>query len=364
MLALARFAFASLRLMICGYRSAACPRPRSARRRFLALAGAMVLAASSCVTVVSQQTLAAEYLNVANKLYDAGAVQEASTYYLKALELDESLESASFNLARAYIDRSQYDRAIGLLQELRAERPDSLELQDALGYAFLKSGNIERAQELYQSVLEESPYRVSVLFNLGVLNRELDRGRIALDYLGQAYQVSPQDNDVAFVYGSLLVDAGREEEAVPIFEDFVSRVDDDDDRLREVAVVFEETEYFSRALNVYERLADVNPEDAVIQFRRAWLLLTVAEDAQAGLKAFQAALENGYSDRARLGMLIDDPKLEAPAEVEEMLRSRDFDLNALRRAAAEAEKPGDTPETEPASQAPFAGTPYRQNLTP
>jgi tetratricopeptide (TPR) repeat protein len=317
------------------------------------------------VTLVSRDELAAEYLNVANALYDAGAVQEASSYYLKALELDESLERASFNLARAYIDRSQYARAIEVLQELLVDRPDSLELQESLAYARLKSGSIERAQELYEGILDESPYRVSVLFNLGVLQRELDRDQRALEYLARAHEVDPDDNDVAFAYGSLLVDAARAEEAVPIFEDFVSRVEDDDERLRTVAAVFEEAEYYSRALQVYERLAEANPEDAEMLFRRARLLLTVVEEAQAGLEALEAALENGFAERDALGLLLQNPELVAPAEVEELLRAREFDLDALRRAAAEAEERAAAAEPEDREpQAPFAGRPFQQELRP
>ncbi|MFW5729636.1 MAG: tetratricopeptide repeat protein [Spirochaetota bacterium] len=242
------------------------------RRRGLSLAVAAFAAGlvlSSCVTLVSREDLAAEYLQVANALYGAGAVDEASTYYSKALELAPDLESASFNLARVHIDQGRYNRAISLLEELRRERPESLELAEALAYALLRSGDLDRAEELYLDVLDESPYRTSVLYNLGLLSRELDRHRDALDYMARAYDVAPEDPDISFSYGSLLKDRDRPEAAVSVFETFIEGADAEDERLKEVARVFEETEYYSRALSVYERVLEAAPEDAEAQVRRA-----------------------------------------------------------------------------------------------
>ncbi len=339
----------------------------TAHRRGIFVAVAAIAALfllASCVTLVSRDELAAEYLEVANTLYESGAFDAASTYYGRALELNPDLESASFNLARVHIEQGRYERAIVLLEELRRERPDSLELAEALAFALLKSGGLDRAEELYRQILEESPYRTSVLFNLGVLSRELDRPWDALDYLARAYEVAPDDADVAFAYASLLAERGRPEAAVPVFETFIEGADAEDERLKEVARIFEETEYYSRALSVYEKVLDANPEDAPAQFRRARLLLTVAEDAQTGLSALEQALDLGYEDRGQLGLLIEDPALVAPVDVEELLRTEGFELPALREAAERVrreEAQRREAETPPRRR---PGRPYRQELTP
>jgi tetratricopeptide (TPR) repeat protein len=329
----------------------------------IAALGALLLLAS-CVTLVSRDDLAAEYLEVANTLYESGAFDAARTYYGRALELNPDLESASFNLARVHIEQERYERAIALLEELRRERPDSLELAEALAFALLKSGALDRAEELYQQILEESPYRTSVLFNLGVLARELERPWDAVDYLARAYEVAPDDADVAFAYASLLAERGRPEAAVPVFETFIDGADSGDERLKEVARIFEETEYYSRALSVYERVLDADSEDAQAQFRRARLLLTVAEDVEAGLSALEQALDLGYEDRGQLGLLVEDPALVAPADVEELLRSEDFELPALREAAEQARQ--EEAERRQAAAPPRRrpGRPYRQAITP
>lgn len=293
----------------------------------------LLISLSSCVTLVSRDELAAEYLSIANTLYEAGAVDQASTYYGRALDLNPELESASFNLARVYIDRGQYERGIAILEELLQERPESLELREARAFAALRSGDLERAEELYREILEESPYRVSALYNLGVLKRELEGGAEALDYFARAYEAELGDPDVSFAYGELLAGRGRVEEAIPVFETFLSAAETAGPRFLAVAEHLEAGAYYSRALTVYERYLRENPDSPNGHFARARLLLTVVEDEEAGSQALLRALRLGFSDGEELGTLLADPGLVAPVRVEEILEEQGFDPSALQRAA-------------------------------
>jgi len=331
--------------------------------RNAASAVALIVILSSCVTLVAKEDLAAEYLSVANSLYEAEAMQEASRYYGRALELDPSLEAAGFNLARVYIEQERYERATTLLQELLTERPESVEIKEALAFALLQSGRLDRAERLYEEVLKESSYRTAALYNLGLLNRELDRPAAAEEYLARAYETASDDADIAYAYGSLLAAQGRLEEAVSVFEGFVEAASVGDDRLKRVAEVFEEGEYYSRALDVYTRLVEAEVEDPWAYFRRARLLLTAAEDPDAGLPALREALDRGYDDKGELGSLLEAPELVRPAEVEAILRAAGYDFAELR-SAAEAAQAAERRVQGNERARPLAGRPYMESLRP
>ncbi|NBC30048.1 MAG: tetratricopeptide repeat protein, partial [Spirochaetes bacterium] len=231
---------------------------------------------------------------------------------------------------------------------------ESVEIKEALAFALLQSGRLDRAERLYEEILNESPYRTAALYNLGLLHRELDRPAAAEEYLARAYETASDDADVAYAYGSLIAAQGRLEEAVSVFEGFVEAASVGDDRLKRVAEVFEDGEYYSRALEVYTRLVEAEVDDPTVHFRRARLLLTAAEDPDAGLPALREALERGYDDKAALGSLLDAPELVRPGEVEAILRV----------AGAEAAQAAERRDQGSERARPLAGRPYMESLRP
>ena len=278
----------------------------------------LVLATLGCTRYVRIDDLAEEYYNLGNAFYELENYEEAESYYLRALELDPELERAGFNLARALAEQERYAEALALLEDLLPADPDNLQVIEALAYVEYSRGNVDAAISGYERVLELSPFRGDVLYNLGTLFLEEGEEVEARSYLARAYEVAPADPDVLNAYAEALFRTGSNEEGLSVLDDLREIGNLPEGYLRNAARRYAEAEYYADSLVLYDRLLATAPEDPRALFEKARILLTAAEEGDAGLAALEGALEAGFADAAEAGALLEEPSLIRSEEVREL----------------------------------------------
>ncbi len=287
-------------------------------RVLCAALGLLLLAAMGCTRYVRIDDLAEEYYNLGNAFYDLEEYEHAERYYLRALELDPELERAGFNLARALAEQERYAESLTLLQELLLSDPDNLRILEAIAYVEYRRGDIDAAISGYERVLDASPFRRDALYNLGVLLLEDGAELEARGYLAQAYDVSPEDPDVLHAYAEALFRTGRSEAGLSVLDDLREIPDLSKTYLRNAAGRYAEAEFYADALVLYDRLLADSPEDPEAFFAKARILLTAAEEGDAGIAALENALKAGFADTEAAGLLLTEPALIRAEEVREL----------------------------------------------
>lgn len=278
----------------------------------------LLLLTMGCTRYVRIDDLAEEYYNLGNAFYDLEEYEEAERYYLRALELDPELERAGFNLARALAEQERYAESLTLLQELLLSDPDNLRILQGVAYVEYRRGDIDAAISGYEQVLDASPFGRDALYNLGVLLLEDGSEPEARGYLARAYDVSPDDPDVLYAYAEALFRTGRSEAGLSVLDDLREIRDLPEVYLRNAAGRYAEAEFYSDALVLYDRLLEDSPDDPEALFAKARILLTAAEEGDAGIAALESALEAGFADADAAELLLAEPALIRADEVREL----------------------------------------------
>ena len=290
----------------------------------LALAVALSLVVAflvlGCQSYVPREQLAEEYHNLGNAYYELERYEEAARYYRRALGLNSELTRTDYNLARALIAAEDYPEAIGILETLRAQDPENVTVTETLAYALSQTGDAERAESLYSEVLEASPYRVSALLNSALLLKRQDELERAAALLRRAHDAAPEDPDVLFQLGTTLFAVDEPDRGVALLETYLESEPEDVARQRSVASTFEEHRYFDRALEAYDRVLEEREQDPEASFGKARILLTAAEDPEAGASALQAAVDAGFSDAEAMTALLEREDLRARERVRSIAR--------------------------------------------
>ena len=181
------------------------------------LALAVTVGASGCQTVV-QRGLAEEYYNIGNAFFELEDYDSAIANYRRALELDPKLTRADYNLAFAYLRLNRINDAIELLEELIASDRDNLLLQESVAYSYFLLGDGEEAIARYEAVLENSPLRVTALYNLALLENQENNYLRAGELLETAHGVDGADEEITYQLIQVLQEHNaaerREDEAV------------------------------------------------------------------------------------------------------------------------------------------------------
>lgn len=135
------------------------------------------------------------------RLLHAGRPSEALPHLELAFELVPSDADAAINLGGAHILLNEYQRAVQILEEAAASRPDNSRIWINLGAAYLGNPVLATPEmralaiAAFEKALELDPLAPSVDYNLGLIHR--DRGDLvaAKAHFRQAIAVDPLDRD-------------------------------------------------------------------------------------------------------------------------------------------------------------------------
>lgn len=278
---------------------------------------------AACATPADRSELATEYYNLGNAFFELGDFDRSAEYYSRALDLDETLARASFNLARVYVVQNRFDDAIEILGQLRLQDPANTIVLETLGYAHFSLGQEIPARETYLQVLTIDPGNVNVLYNLAQIELAAGNDAVALDYLDRATQLDPGDTEVLALLASTATAAGDEERALVSLEQLLDSGNAPPQSLLDLAGIYESNERYDRALEVLDIVTQTEDTGLAAQadFRKAAILLTAAQESEAGLAALEAALTRGFSDAEAIAGLLDNSDIISRTQVETLLES-------------------------------------------
>jgi tetratricopeptide (TPR) repeat protein len=158
-----------------------------------------------------------------------GKFQDSVTYFTKVLNgLDKKSKARAdlyLQLAATYRMAGDLNSAITNLQKAREILPENEIVLGTLGLVMDQAGHRAEARQAYEACLAVNPNNVEVLNNLAYLmaesNADLD---VALNHAQKAKGLSPSTPEISDTYGWILLKKGMPEQAIPVFQDLVSRV--------------------------------------------------------------------------------------------------------------------------------------------
>ncbi len=277
---------------------------------------------SGCTTTMDRSELATEYYNLGTAFFDLGDLTRSADYLSRALELDESLARASYNLARVYALQGRFVEAEELLQSLKSLEPENTMVLKTLGYVAYSRGDLDAAAAAYDEVLRIDPGSVDTFYNRAIIADESDEPERAAELLRSARAIDDGDAGVLDLLASVEERLGNADSAISALEDLKALGSINSDAMLRLAALYEDAERYDRALEELEGVivaAESLESQAEALFRKGRILLTAAQEPEPGLEALRSSFASGFSDAERIEQLRDDPSLVASGEVRELL---------------------------------------------
>ncbi|HEX3748614.1 MAG TPA: tetratricopeptide repeat protein [Bryobacteraceae bacterium] len=158
-----------------------------------------------------------------------GKFQQAEAYFNKVLSgLDQKSKTRAdlyMQLGDCYRMAGDLNSSIANYQKAREILPDNETVLGAMGVVLDQAGRSKEARQAYEACLRVNPNNAFILNNLAYLmaetNADLD---VALNYAQKARGLSPGMGEITDTYGWILLKKGLAEQAIPVFQDLVSRV--------------------------------------------------------------------------------------------------------------------------------------------
>lgn len=155
---------------------------------------------------------------IAERLINAGALDEAIPHYRKALELDPRLHGIHYELAQAFLQSSRYDAkmqaaAQSEIEEAKKVDGDSSGLECLLGWIALLQENPEQASAHYSEAFKLDPQSTEAQLGLGRVLMTMNKPQDARKYLLMAIESDPLNNQAHYRLAIADRKLGLQEEA-------------------------------------------------------------------------------------------------------------------------------------------------------
>lgn len=153
--------------------------------------------------------------------------KEAEAAYLKGIDLDSGLSGLYMGLAQLYIADKRLDEAMSRLNDAIKANSRNVSALMLTGVLHEQQGNVSKARQAYETVLEINPRFAVAANNLAYLYAEhggdLDK---ALELAVRARAEAPDDPSIADTLGWIQLKKGKIEQAVTSLQLSVSKLPD------------------------------------------------------------------------------------------------------------------------------------------
>ena len=152
-----------------------------------------------------------------------GRFQEGLRHYQKALEIDPKFTEVHNAMGSTYLELGQWDNAI---REFEITLKDILYMtpfyvENNLGWAYYKKGDLPRAIEHYKKALSMKPDFGLAYYNLGLAYKDTKQTEEAIAAMRSALLNVPNLLDAQLQLGILSFNAGKRDQARKAFEEVV-----------------------------------------------------------------------------------------------------------------------------------------------
>ncbi|MDX6574708.1 MAG: hypothetical protein QOE96_661 [Blastocatellia bacterium] len=131
----------------------------------------------------------------------------------EVIKIEPNNAEANYKLARLLLSRGQADDSIGVIEKLKSSSAASVVFLTLLGDAYLKKGNVDRAEENYRLALAAHKDDPDAMMGLAKVSQNRRDTETALAYLSRAREVVGNAPEVLYRLGVTALNLGFFDEA-------------------------------------------------------------------------------------------------------------------------------------------------------
>ena len=269
---------------------------------------------------------AAAYYDLGNAYFELERFEDAISAYSRALELDDAILQAGYNLARVYIETGRMSKGIEILEKMLEADPENSVLLSTVAWAEYRSGNLIAALTGYERVLARIGNHRDSLYNAAMVARRLGKNTEAVDYLARYFD-EYEDKTVLPYLGRWEIESGSLEKGISRLEQHAAEEKPEIEILILMGETYETLDRFGDSVKAYGEVLDKDSSRSEIRFEIARILLEEIEDYAAGMDELEKALDSGFEDTDAMRLLLENARSYYLTEAEVLFSGKGFDLS-------------------------------------
>ena len=142
---------------------------------------------------------AADYIENAQELFEAGELQKAEIEYKNALQINQNLVDAWFGIAQIHESRKEWRKIYAVLNKIRELNPHHVQGRVKLAQILLASNRLDEALLDAKEILEYAPADATVHALMAAVLYRLENYDGAIIEIDKALKIDPTNNEAQLV---------------------------------------------------------------------------------------------------------------------------------------------------------------------
>ncbi len=225
-------------------------------------------------------------------LLKLGRFEEAENYLRSSLEIEPRDAKNLARLGKALIHQRRFEEAENHLRGSLEIEPRNAKTLTRLGKALAHQGRFEESLEPYRTAVGIDPGLAPAHVGIGDSLFRLKRYREATDSLKQAVTLEPGLSATPFLHylaGRAAQETNRPGEAKKHYQRALATNPHFEDAIDRLAGLWFAEQRYKEALGLYQRLVEIEPDNAVVHSNVGTTLFKMGETGQA-VRSFERAL--------------------------------------------------------------------------
>ncbi|EBD1473415.1 tetratricopeptide repeat protein [Listeria monocytogenes] len=218
--------------------------------RFASAVQSYQTAVEAGLTIISNGAVSV-YERIAEAFAASGAFEEALSYYERALEDKESVDTL-FGMGLTAYQAKYYTKAIHALEHLREHDPSYTTLYSYLAKSYEENGEPEKAIAVLRDGLTQDEFNKEMFLEAGKLAVTLRLPEEAEEFYRQAIVLDEEYSEAIMQLNKLLLAKEDYEGVIELVEGLGEEVISEPQIFWDVSVAYQETEQYNKAKANYE----------------------------------------------------------------------------------------------------------------
>ena len=312
----------------------------SRRKAALIILLAFLLLLFSCAS--RDAARAEEYFSLGMAYFDMGKYSEAELWLNRAKAVNKAMTASEYNLGRIAFETGRYEEAALYFESILSRDPNNVMALKSAAYSRIKNGDLEKAESLYNRVLELVPESADDGFNYALVLYSLSKYEKCEEVLNK-YPFALEENPSSVLLMARTQRAQNKIEAADSYEKWLAIGTATPQGLYEYAQILESAGLYAKALEQYRAAIDSLAQDtnelqkSKLLFEEARLLLIADPENSEGITGLNTAVTEGFSDTDAIEDLLLDERITAAGKEE----IRNILNSILNKEEVKAEEEGE-----------------------
>ena len=205
--------------------------------------------------------------NLGFVLFQKGQIEEAITYYKKAIQINPNSYNTEDDLGIALVRIGRVEEAMTQYRKAIEIKPDYADAHNNLGNILLQTGQAEEALIHFKKVLEIEPKFEKAYNNMGVALLRMHRLDEASNYFTKAIEIKPDYAEPHYNLGEIFGLQGNWDKAVQEYRRTLALSPNSAQACYQLGLVLEKQDKLAEAIAEYQEGARLNPREEKVKQR-------------------------------------------------------------------------------------------------